>query len=145
MSLINEYSHGCLIVFYECRYQPLTDHIFLFLFSLSLSRVPAAYKVVFGAAAGGQTLFRGHIQPLLDADHRLVGRPGHSSSRQDCDRNQAAQHQPRAHCLLSSRCNCGPMTGSVLTGLVWLSPVWLGRTRSGLPWHTSDYYIDVFI
>lgn len=59
--------------------------------------MPATDQVVSVSAAGRPPILRGHHQPLVDAEHILLRGPVISADGEVKHRDQAAQHQPRAH------------------------------------------------
>lgn len=94
----------------------------------SSSRMPAVDQVVSVSAAGGPSILWGYHQPLVDAEHLLLRGPIHSADREEHHRDQAAQHQPRAHSLHTLPCG----RGSVMEAN---NSLWAALVRIGLHWH----------
>lgn len=57
--------------------------------------MPAADQVVSVPAAGRPPVLRGHRQPLVAAEHVLLGGPVPVADGKDARGDQAAQHRPR--------------------------------------------------
>lgn len=83
--------------------------------------MPAADQVVSVTAAFRPSIFWGHHQPLVDAEHIPLSRPIHCADREDHHRDQAPQHRPRANSLHTHPCGCGSVMESktVRSGLIW--------------------------
>lgn len=85
------------------------------------TRMPAANQMVSVSAASRPPVLRGHLQPLVDAEHVLLCSTVLSADREPDHRNQTAQHRPRALSLHTHPRGRGSMIGprTITIGLFW--------------------------
>lgn len=113
-------------------YQPFshTLHIIYFTHVLTrtncmllpfLTRMPAANQMVSVSAASRPPVLRGHLQPLVDAEHVLLCSTVLGADREPDHRNQTAQHRPRALSFHTHPRGRGSMirARTVTIGLFW--------------------------
>lgn len=85
------------------------------------TRMPAANQMVSVSAASRPPVLRGHLQPLVDAEHVLLCSTVLGADREPDHRNQTAQHRPRALSLHTHPRGRGSMirARTVTIGLFW--------------------------